>query len=92
MKLYVTHDREGNILGVAMKAPDAEGDVQVLAASPEQIVSEVQVTDKPADFADEEKAMRRMTEVAEQFRVDVAPQRGKLVRRQRKLERRKRKK
>jgi hypothetical protein len=89
MKLQVTHDRHGNILAIAVQAPDTDPDeeFQVLAGVG-QIVSEVEIEDDPADFADEEKGAKRLDEIAERFKVDVAPEdlapvTRKLVRRKR---------
>ena len=78
MKLYVTHDQEGNIVAIAMPNPDTDWEVSI-AAEPGYTVSEVDTADDPADFADEEKATRRLAEIAEQFRVDVPAKRAKLV-------------
>jgi hypothetical protein len=72
MKLHVTHDQEGNILAIAMQAPDTDGELTVLA-DVDQIVSEVQVEGHPADFADEEKGSKTLADIAERFKVDVAP-------------------
>ena len=89
MKLHVTHDQEGNILAVAAQAPDTEGELKVLADG-DDIVSEVEVDDDLAVFADEGRASQRLAEIAERFRVDVAPNeverrggRPNLVRRER---------
>jgi len=82
MKLYVTHDQEGNIVAIGMPDPDSEREVAI-AAEPGNTVSKVEIADDPADFADEEKAIRRLTEIVEQFRVDVPTKRGKLVSRKR---------
>lgn len=83
MKLYVTHDQDGNIVAVGMPYPDAGGKFGLgetsISAEPEYTVCEVEAPGDPADFAGEEKAVKRLTEIAEQFRVDVPVRLGKLV-------------
>jgi hypothetical protein len=97
MKLQVTHDRQGNILAIAVQAPYTDTDEELrelqeqelqVFADVGQIVSEVEIEDDPADFADEEKGAKRLSEIAERFKVDagpedVAPATRKLVRRKR---------
>jgi len=78
MKLYVTHDQEGNIVSIGMPHADTDREVGI-AAETEYTVSEVDVAGDRTDFADEEKAIRKLTEIVEQFRIDVPTKRGTLV-------------
>jgi hypothetical protein len=78
MKLYVTHDQEGNIVAIDMPNPDAGQQVSI-ATETGYSVSEVDLVDDQADFVDEEKAIRKLTEIVEHYRIEVPTRRGKLV-------------
>jgi hypothetical protein len=78
VKLYVTHDAGGTILSIALQAPGTDGDLQVLPEAG-QFVSEVDVKGERKAFADEEKALGKLAEIAATSRVDVTPPRRKLV-------------
>ena len=82
MKLYVTHDSEGNIVAVCMPNPEAGRNIDIIA-DPGHAVIEVTVPGKPADFATERKATARMTRIAKGFRVSVSAKKGRLVKRKR---------
>lgn len=80
MKLFVAHDKQGNIVAVGMPNPDMKGDVGIIADA-QHTVSEIEIKEKRTVFENQDKAMTRLVELAEQFQVDSAPRKAKLVRR-----------
>jgi hypothetical protein len=80
MKIQVTHDREGNVLSIAVQTDD-EGELQLLPDEGAQMVSEVDYEGDAADLADEEGLQRALAEFAERYQVDMEPRRRKLVKR-----------
>lgn len=76
MKVYVTHDEEGNIVSVNMPNPEAK---VLIVPDTGHRVCEVNVAGRAKDFADENEATAKLLEVAQEFRIDVPVGKGKLI-------------
>lgn len=76
MKVYVTHDKEGNIASVNMPNPEAK--ILVLPESGHR-VCEVNVAGRASDFADQNEATAKLLDIVQAFRIDVPVSKGKLV-------------
>jgi hypothetical protein len=79
MKVFVTHNREGGIRSLVVQAPDAEGELEVLAGA-DRFVTEVEM-EITADPRDEQALAEQLQRIAEGYRVEMVPpsQRGRLV-------------
>jgi hypothetical protein len=58
-----------------MPHPDPDREVGIVAETGYN-VSEVDVADDQADFADQEKTIRALMQIIEQFRIDLPTKRG----------------
>ncbi len=67
-------------VSIGTQHPDPDREVGIVAETGYN-VSEVDVADDQADFADEEKTIRTLMQIIEQFRIDLPTKRGTLVRR-----------
>jgi hypothetical protein len=79
MRIYVTHDREGRIRSLVVQAPDADGELEVLAEADRFVTeAEMEIT---ADPGDEQALAEQLDRIAENYRVEVVPhsQRGRLI-------------
>lgn len=76
MKVYVTHDEEGNTVSVNMPNPDSK--ILVVPDAGHR-VCECNVPGRAKDFADEIEATSKLLEVAQEFRIGVPVVKGKLV-------------
>ncbi len=79
MKIFVTHDQEGNILAVALPGPEDDGDLRVTPEAGE-FVSEVEAKVQ-LSLEDDESLSEQLTDIVQNSRIEFLPQRPKLVRR-----------